>query len=444
MSEARKREAIENLERRQFLQRASVAAGAGTMGAGVLLGSTAVRAAHVSGNETLKVGLVGCGGRGTGAAVQALKADRGVELIAMGDLFPDKLQASLKRLQASPVASRVKVDSDHQFTGFDAYEGVIGSGVDVVLLASPPHFRPAHIEACIAAGKHVFAEKPIAVDAPGVRKVLDACAAARKKNLSVVSGLCWRYHFGARAAMERVHDGTIGDIVAVETTYNASRPGKPWPMVRKKEWSDLEFHIRNWYWLTWLSGDHIVEQAIHSLDKGAWVFHDEPPAAAIGLGGLQTRLDQPRGQIFDHHAVLFEFADGRRHFHYCRQMPGCFNQVATHVLGAKGTCGVERTGCRDMQGKSTWRYKGPKNVMHQTEHDEMYAALRAGKPINNGEYMCRSSMLAILGRMATYTGRRVTWEEALASTHRLGPSNYDWGQALPIPPVAVPGITEEA
>ncbi len=424
--------------RREFLRQAAAASIAGS----TLLRASRASAFHAAGAEEFRVGLVGCGGRGTGAAVQALKADPATRLVAMGDLFADKLEASHRRLQKSPVAERVQVDADHRFTGFDAYQKVIQSDVDIVLLASPPHFRPRHLKACIDAGKHTFVEKPIAVDAPGVREVLAACHEARQKQLSVVSGLCWRYHFGARAAIEQVQDGKIGDVVAVETTYNASRPGKPWPMPRKPEWSELEFQIRNWYWFTWLSGDHIVEQAIHSIDKGAWIFHEEPPVAAIGLGGLQARFGDPRGQIFDHHAVLFEYEDGRRHYHYCRQMPGCFNQVATHVLGSKGTCQIERHTRRNAQGKVEWKYTGPRNVMHQTEHDEMYAALRAGKIINNGLYMCRSTMLAILGRMATYSGQRVTWEEALASEHRLGPQQYDWNQSPPPTEIAVPGITE--
>ncbi len=427
-------------DRRQFLRRAAAA----SVATGALLQASRASAVHSTHTETLKVGLVGCGGRGTGAAVQTLKADPHTRLVAMGDLFADQLSASLKRLQKSSVSDRVVVDTDHRFTGFDAYRRVIDSGVDVVLLAAPPHFRPEHLKACVDAGKHVFAEKPIAVDAPGVRAVLEASEAAGKRNLSLVSGLCWRYHFGARAAMQQVHDGTVGDVTAVETTYNASRPGKPWPMRRREGWSDLEWQIRNWYWFTWLSGDHIVEQAIHSLDKGAWVFHDDPPTAAIGLGGLQARLDEPRGQIFDHHAVLFEYPDGRRHFHYCRQMPGCFNVVATHVLGTRGTCRIEQHRCTSYEGRAMWRYQGPKNVMHQTEHDEMYAALRRGEPINNGAYMCRSTMLAILGRMATYTGRKVTWAEAFESNHRLGPSAYNWDQKLDVPPVAVPGITDQA
>ncbi len=431
---------VKKTARRTFLRHASAASVAG----GLLLQSSRTHTVHAAGNETLNVGLIGCGGRGTGAAVQALKADSGTQLIAMGDLFPDKVTASLARLKKSPIGKRIHVDEDHQFSGFDAYQKVIDSGVDIVLLASPPHFRPRHIKACVAAGKHVFAEKPVAVDAPGVREVLAACREAEQKQLAVVSGLCWRYHFGARASIAQVLDGKIGDVTAVETTYNASRPGKKFPMPREAGWSDLEFQIRNWYWFTWLSGDHIVEQAIHSLDKGAWLFHEEPPVAAIGLGGLQARFDDPRGQIFDHHAVLFEYEDGRRHYHYCRQIPGCFNQVATHVLGAKGTCQIERHTRRDRDGKVQWKFDGPKNVMHQTEHDEMYAALRAGKIINNGLYMCRSTMLAILGRMATYTGRRVTWEEALASDYKLGPESYDWNQKLEMPPVAVPGITDQA
>lgn len=425
--------------RRGFVKASAVAAGAGLM-----FDDRIARTAHAAGDDTLKLGLVGCGGRGRGAAIQALKADPHTRLVALGDAFADQIESSINLLKRADeeVSNRIDVSPDRSFVGFDAFQQVIDCGVDVVLLAAPPHFRPQHLEACIAAGKHVFAEKPVAVDAPGVKRVLAACQAAKEKNLAVVSGLCWRYDARARASIEQIHGGAVGKIVAMHSSYNSSRPGKDWPMRREAHWSDMEWQLRNWYWFTWLSGDHIVEQAIHSMDKAAWAMQDEPPASAVSLGGLQARPEQPTGTIFDHHAVVYEHAGGMKHFHNCRQQPGCTNDVSTEIVGVKGLCDVEKGVIRDHDGSVIWKYDGQKGVqMHQAEHDELFASLRAGKPINNGDYMAKSTMLAILGRMASYSGQKITWEQALDSKEDLSPPQYAWDAKLEIPPVAVPGIT---
>ena len=303
--------------RRSFLQQtgAAVVAGSATL--------ALARSAHAAGSDVIKIGLIGCGGRGTGAAVQALSADPNTKLVALGDVFPDELAQSLRLLkQQEGVGSRVDVTPERCFVGFKAYQQVIDSGVDVVLLASPPHFRPEHLKAAIDAGKHVFAEKPVAVDAPGIHKVLAACEEAKKKNLSVTSGLCWRYEFGARAAIQQVHDGAVGDIVAIQATYNSN--GRPkWPMVaRDPKWSDMEWQLRNWYWFNWLSGDHIVEQAVHSVDKAAWAMKDEAPISAFSLGGNQCRITPDAGNIYDHHAVTYDYAGGVKVYFACRQQPG--------------------------------------------------------------------------------------------------------------------------
>jgi predicted dehydrogenase len=422
--------------RREFVQSA---AAAGTLAAA----SFVEVGAHAAGSDVLRVGLIGCGGRGTGAAVQTLKADPATRVVALGDAFADRLEHSLNVLKDDEeVASRVDVPPARRFTGFDAYKQVIDSGVDVVLMAAPPHFRPLHIQAAIDAGKHVFAEKPVAVDAPGLRKVLAACQQAKAKNLAVVSGLCWRYSSIARASIQKVHGGAIGDIVALQSCYNIGLPGKPWPMVKKPGWSDMEWQLRNWYWWTWLSGDHIVEQAIHQIDLAQWANRDQPPVAATGLGGLQARTGTgpERAQIFDHHAVVYEYANGLKHFHSCRQQTGCHREVATYVFGTTGTCHIERGEIRDRAGNIVWRFDGKKNVMHQAEHDEMYAGIRSGKLINDAEFMCTSNLVAILGRMATYTGQNVTWDQALNSKEDLTPPRYEWGQ-LDVPKVAVPGVT---
>jgi predicted dehydrogenase len=433
--------------RRDFLQAGAAAAvAAGTLATELALAP----AVHAAGSDTLRVGLVGCGHRGTEAAVQAVKADPNTKLVALADAFADRLEASLELLKKSEVADRVTVDNDHRLVGFDAYQKLLGSGVDVVLLATPPHFRPLHLQAAIAAGKHVFAEKPVAVDVPGLDKVRAACEEARSKNLAVVSGLHNRYDSDIRATIARAHEGAIGDVLFVQTAWNGRMPGKPWPMKREEGWSDMEYQMRNWYFWTWLSGDHIVEQAIHSIDKGLWALKDQPPASAVGLGGLQVRMAPDRGQIFDHHAVVYEYADGRKHVHTCRQQNNCATDISAWVVGSKGRCHIDPPkkggGLKgggliyDLDGKVVWRGPAKNANPYQTEHDELFAGLRAGKIINNGDYMIRSTMAAILGRMATYTGQRITWEQALASKEDLSPARYEWGP-LPTPKVAVPGVT---
>jgi len=369
------------------------------------------------------------------AAAQALTADPHVKLTAMGDAFADRLQSSRDNLQKM-FSEKVEVPDDRCFVGFDAYKDVINSGVDVVVLASPPHFRPAHLAAAVAAGKHVFAEKPVAVDAAGVRSVLETCAEAKKKNLSVVSGLCYRYDLAKRETIQRVHDGAVGDIVALNVNYNANTL---WMHPRKEAWSDMEWQLRNWLYFTWLSGDHNVEQHVHSLDKAAWVMHDEPPVKAWGLGGRQVRTQPEFGHIYDHHAVVYEYANGVKLFSFCRQMAGCSVDVSDYVMGTKGTADLMKHTIKS--GDSSWRYRGEAPNMYQQEHDELFASIRSGNPINNGEYMSRSTMMAILGRMCTYTGQTITWEKALASAEQLGPKEYAWGK-LEVPAVAMPGITQ--
>jgi predicted dehydrogenase len=303
------------------------------------------------------------------------------------------------------------------------------------LLCTPPHFRPQHLRAAVDAGKHVFCEKPVAVDAPGVRSVLETCEQAKQKNLSVVSGLCYRYDLGKRELMKRVHDGAIGDIQSIHTTYLT---GTLWYHPRKEGWSDMEWQVRNWLYFTWLSGDHNVEQHVHSLDKAAWVMQDEPPVACVGIGGREVRKESQWGNIYDHFGVTYEYENGVKVFAFCRQMLGCHNDTNDHVIGTKGSATVMRP---TITGSEKWQHRGRAPDMYQQEHNELFAAIRAGKPINNGLYMARSTMLAIMGRMAAYTGQRVTWQDAMNSQERLGPETYEWGGA-PEPIVAVPGVTK--
>ncbi len=421
--------------RREFLKQTGA-----TVAGAALAGTLGVaRSAHAGGDDVLKVGLIGCGNRGTGAAKNALLADKNVKLVAMGDTFADRIADSLKSLKSEVPENKIDVAPERCFVGFDACQKVLDSGVDVVLLCTPPHFRPAHFQAAVAAGKHIFAEKPVAVDAPGVRSVLATAEEARKKGLSVVSGLCWRYHQPKREVISRIHDGAIGDVVAMQVNYNT---GGLWVKPRKPDWSDMEWQIRNWLYFTWLSGDHNVEQHIHSLDKAAWVMKDEPPVKATGLGGRQVRVQPEYGNVFDHHAVVYEYANGTKLFAFCRQQDNCSPDVNDYVLGTKGKVDVM---AHSITGETTWRHRarGLDPNMYQVEHDELFASIRSGKPIDNSLYMARSTMLAIMGRMATYTGQTITWDQALNSQEDLTPPTYDW-TSLPVASVALPGVTKFA
>jgi len=423
--------------RRDFLKASSLIAG-GALAGGLSIG----RAAHAAGSDVLKIGLIGCGGRGTGAAGNALNADPHAKLVAMGDAFADAIERSLGGLKA--YGDRVDVPPERRFVGFDAYQKVIDSGVDVVLLCEPPHFRPRHLKAAIDAGKHVFCEKPVAVDAPGVRSVLATCEEAKKKNLSIVSGLCWRYHNGVKETMKRVLDGAIGRILTIQETYLT---GFLWERPRRPEWTEMEFQMRNWYYFTWLSGDHNVEQHVHSLDKALWAMHDEPPIRAWGLGGRQVRVDPKFGDIYDHHAVAYEYP-GVTVYAYTRQQAGAYSDVSDIFVGTQGRANILKHQIDDLDGKPIWRFKGEGGNMYDLEHQALFQAIRSGKPINNGLYMARSTMLAILGRMVNYTGKALTWEEATNSKQDLSPKVYAWDAEPPTKPdkngrypVAMPGAT---
>jgi predicted dehydrogenase len=424
--------------RRDFLKTTSAFAGATA-----LAGLSIQRGAHAAENNQLKVGLIGCGGRGTGAAVNALTADPNTVLTAMGDAFEDRLTGSAKRI-SEQFPDRVQVPKERQFVGFDAFEKVIGSGVDVVLLATSPHFRPQHLKAAIEADKHVFCEKPVAVDAPGVRSVLESSKLAEEKGLSLVSGLCWRYHHAVKETMQRILDGAIGDVLSIQSNYLTG------PISARVDQIETEMsrQMRNWYFFTWLSGDFNVEQHVHSLDKALWAFRDEPPLQAYGLGGRQTRIEQPKfGHIYDHMSVIYEYPDGKKVHSYCRQQEGCYNMVSDELLGTKGRAVV--TPKHEIEGENPWRFQGDGGNMYVLEHEALFQSIRSGEPINNGVYMARSTMMGILGRMVCYTGKTITWEEAMASTETLSPSSYAWDAEPPILPdadgkypVAMPGQTK--
>jgi predicted dehydrogenase len=419
--------------RREFLSNsAAVAAGAALLGQ--------VPAVHAAGGDMLKIGLVGCGGRGTGAARNALLADPNVKLVAMADMFRDRLENSLNQLKRDEeLAKKIAVPPEQCFTGFDGYKQLIPL-CDVVLLCTPPHFRPMHLEAAVKAGKHIFAEKPMAVDTPGALRVRDAVQEAKAKKIACVAGFCYRYERAKRETMKRVHDGQIGEIVALHTNYLA---GPIWNVKRTPEMSDMEWQLRNWYYFTWLSGDHNVEQHCHSLDKMAWAMKDVPPARAFGLGGRQVRTDPAFGHIYDHHAVCYEWDNGVKMFSYTRQMSGTFNDVNDYVMGTEGTASIMR---HTITGKKPWKVQRDRSAgaddMYQNEHNDLFASIRAGEPIVD-EFMAQSTLFAIMGRMATYTGELVTWDKVLNSKEDLSPPKYEFGP-LPVPPVAMPGRTKLA
>lgn len=423
--------------RRQFIRTSGAAIGS-IIAAPVILGT---KSSAASPGDTLKVGLIGCGGRGSGAAKQALNADRNVILTAAADVFGDRIESSLQSLKADKdVGERVRVDADSRFVGLDAYQKVLSSGADVVILATPPGFRPAHFKAAVAAGKHVFCEKPMATDAPGLRSILASVQEAKQKKLAVVAGFCWRYDLARREFFKRLDDGALGEVRAMYHTYYTS-PVKPMPAAdaRKPGMTDLEWQLRNWYNFAWLSGDGLVEQAIHSVDKMMWTMKDVPPLRCVAVGGRQ--LPNNEGNIYDHVEVNYEFAHGVRGFVVHRQIPNCYGETRDYLMAEKGTGTIGgRRAPVEINGEKI--HDGPAPDMYQVEHDELFASIRADKPINDGVRMAHSTLAGIMGRMAAYTGQEVTWEDALNSREKLVPDDLKWDMDLPIAPMPVPGKTK--
>lgn len=435
-----------NFSRRNFLKAAGITTIAGMAATHHVLGANP---AWIRNTNTLKVGLVGCGGRGTAAAVEALNADPNVVLTAMADAFADQLESSYQSL-AAQMAGKVKVSEQHKFVGLDAYQKLMSTDVDVVLLAAPPAFRPTHLEAAVAAGKHIFCEKPFAVDGPGMRRVIAASKAAKAKELALVSGFCWRYHHPKRETFNRVLNGQIGNVLTAESTYNT---GELWHKERQPGWTDFEYQLRNWLYYNWLSGDHIVEQAIHSIDMMQWALGDELPLRATASGGRQKRVDAKFGNVYDHFAVVYEYEDQRKAYFSCRQQENTAPSYAVELVGDKGRCIVDcRTGGHQIVGQNAWSYddetkftdenaykNSESRSMYQQEHDELFASIRNGKPKYDGDWMVKSNLVALAGRMAGYTGQTVSIEDALASDVVLFPEDISWDTKYDVP-VAVPGI----
>ncbi len=437
------------------------------MAGGALLSALPVErfALGASPGETIRIALVGCGGRGSGAAQQALSTPGDVKLVAMADAFKDRLDGSYKNIkgQFEDRPERVEVGEDHRFVGFDGYKQAIELA-DVVILATPPGFRPIHFEEAIRQGKHVFMEKPVASDAPGIRKVLAAAEEAKKKNLKVGVGLQRRHQRPYIETVKRLQDGAIGDIVAMRAYWNGNTP---WVRRRKdiekqagRPITEMEYQMRNWYFFNWLCGDHIVEQHIHNLDVINWIKGGYP-VRAQGMGGREVRAVDFRtdrdpitidpdtldyGEIFDHHFVEFEYEDGSRMYSQCRHINGCWNSVSEHVQGTKGRSDVSG---HTIMGGEPWRYRGGGPNPYQQEHDDLFDAIRNNKPYNEAEYGAKSTMTAILGRLCTYSGKMIEWDKAINSDVNLMPKQFAWDAEPPvlpdkngIYPVAVPGKTD--
>ena len=421
--------------RRDFLKTSAVAGGA-------LAASVLTNAHAQQNNDTIRVGLVGCGGRGSGAVEQCLRADNNVHLVAIADTFRNKATALLTRLRGNQdVRNKVNVPDERIFIGLDGYQQVI-QNADLVLLATPPGFRPIHIRAVVTARKHLFTEKPVAVDGPGFRAVMAAHDEANRHGLTVVAGTQRRYQTGYLEAMQRVRDGAIGTITAARCYWNQ---GRLWHVARAENMTDVEWQVRNWLYFTWLSGDHIVEQHVHNLDVMNWAINDHP-VRCVGMGGRQVRTAEHFGHIFDHFAVDYEYPNNVHVMSMCRQIDGCASSVSESVAGTRGICDTA-AGSRlyRITGERPWTLpRNQDNEPYQAEHVALFESIRGRRQqrINDLRQVAESTLTAIMGRMSAYTGRAVTWDQARNSQQVLLPDRLTWDMRMPVPAVAVPGTTE--
>lgn len=423
------------LSRRDFLGASAVAAATTLTGCAVQDRKAPAFMTDANKAQKIRVGLIGCGGRGTGAALDCVKAAPNIEIVALGDLFPDRIESCRKTLMES-AADACKVTPEYCFTGFDNYKGVLGSNIDMAILATPPGFRPIHFAAAIDAGKHVFMEKPVAVDPVGARQVIAAADSATQKNLCVVAGTQRRHDPAYVQTMKRVLDGAIGDIVSAQCYWNQ---GELWVKQHEAGWSDMEWQCRNWLYFGWLSGDHIVEQHVHNIDIVNWAMGG-PPAKCIAMGGREVRKAPEYGNIFDHFSVEFEYPNGVRMMSMCRQIKGTSSRVSERLVGTRGVCDPNGT----IEGRNPWKYQAPEPAINPyvQEHVDLITAIRSGHPINEGRRIAESTLTAIMGRMSAYTGRELSWNWVMnSSALSLAPSSYAFGD-LAVAPVAVPGQTE--
>ena len=396
--------------RRDILRASAIVAGT------ALATSFIAKSAYAATGDTIKVGLIGCGGRGTGAANQALSTEGPVQLVAVADAFKDRADSAVKGLKKKyEKTDRVKVSDENVFVGFDAYKKMIDSGVDLVIIATPPGFRSYHFEYAVQQGKNVFAEKPIATDAAGVRRFLAAAEVAKKKNLKVGIGLQRHHDAGYIDTVKRIQDGALGDLVLMRAYWNGSRPwlnARKDLMGKKPDLTEMEYQMRNWYYFNWLCGDHINEQHIHNLDVINWVMGG-PPVEAQGVGGKQVDTGIDSGEIYDHHMVEYTYANGTKLLSECRHQPKCWNSVSEHAHGTLGEANIGGHSFKMRDGKTTWKSAAKGKDPYQQEHDDLFKAIRENLPYNEAVYGAHSTMTAILGRMATYSGQVVKFADAL-------------------------------
>lgn len=420
----------DNINRRAFVK-ASAAATIASLASSPLWARSGV---HAGVRDSVRVGVIGCGGRGTGAAADALAAGENVQVHALADVFEHRLRGCRGELEKR--GTRGMVRDDMCFTGFDAYKQLLQADVDMVILATPPHFRPMHFEAAVNAGKHVFMEKPCAVDGPGVRRVLASAAVADEKGLSVVAGTQRRHEASYLALIEQIRSGAIGEVVSARCWWNQ---GGLWVVEKTPQMSGMEWQVRNWLYFTWLSGDHIVEQHVHNLDVCNWVIGDHP-VKCMGMGGRQVRTEAKYGNIFDHFAVEYEYPSGVVVASQCRQIDGCAGRVAEAFHGTKGRT-LSSPGQAQVHGATSWRFPGRQRSPYEQEHVDLVASITGQSArLNEARNVAHSTLTAIMGRMSAYTGKEVTWEQALDSQEDLSPPSYEWVD-IPVPPVAVPGQT---
>jgi predicted dehydrogenase len=426
--------------RRGFLKTSVAAASAAA-----LAELAVARSAHAAGDDTIRIGVVGCGGRGSGAARDALEADPGVRLVAMADLFADRVRDKLKSLQQQR-PNQVAVDDAHCFVGLDGYRRVIESA-DVVLIACAAKFHPMYLKAAIEAGKHVFVEKPHAIDPSGIRQVMEACELAKQKKLSVLSGLQSRFDPAIQETINRVLDGAIGDIVAIEENFLRPPYGT---LFRAPGLTEIQYQYSNQYRFSWLCGDDVPQSLVHNLDRVTWALREQTPLNCHGLAGRSSCFDRPfiYGDVFDHHSVIYHYANGVRVYALCRTQPGCYNENSSIIMGTKGVA-YPLSGRID--GQTKWKHQGTNQSPYRLEHERFFKAIRSGNPLNCGDYMARSTMVAILGQLSCYSGREVTWDQAMKSDFCLGPKpeQCTWDMEPPVKPdangiypVAIPGVTK--
>jgi len=423
---------LSGLSRRDFIKKSAV------VGAAALTSQTS--RIFAAGSDTVRVGLIGCGGRGTYDTTNCLSSAQGVQLVAIGDLFKDRMVDSLANLKKR-LGEKVKVADDKCFVGWDAYKNVIAcDDVDLVILTEPPHFRPIHLKAAIEAGKHVFMEKPVAVDPVGVRSVIASSELADKKKLTILAGTQMRRISHLVQGVKSIRDGALGDILAGQCVRIGDGMLTWGSKERQPAWSDMEWQLRRWLFLTWLSGDFIVEMHVHNLDVMNWAM-DAHPVQCMGMGGRQVRTAPEYGDVYDHFAVEYEYPNGVRVEYMGAQIDGCSDRSDERLVGTKGSAYMD-FGRTVISGVKQVEYAWDKSDPCLRQHADQIAAIRQGQALNEGRRVAESTLTCIMGRISAYTGRALSWDWAMkASKLDLSPPKYEFGD-LPEPAVAIPGKTQ--